>query len=65
MSHLVTWPELYKDMGTMVSYAWNAEDLNQKIDDILINYNEYIDIEFGSIDIEQNNQTHQNNTKIG
>lgn len=51
MSHLKTWPDLYSDMNTMVAYDWNAEDLNQKIDTILANYNEYIDI---AINAQQN-----------
>lgn len=35
MDHLETWPDVYKSNHTYISFRWDAEDLNEKIDMIL------------------------------
>jgi len=35
MDHLETWPDIYVPDGTYISFRWDAEDLNEKIDMIL------------------------------
>lgn len=42
MSHLETWPDLYRNSETMIAYAWDASDLEEKVESILGNYTEYL-----------------------
>ena len=42
MSHLDTWPNIFtKD--TVVQYKWDLSDLSELVEDIISNYNNYID----------------------
>lgn len=38
MDHINTWPDLYKDNQTYVSFDWQLDELNDKIEYILSNY---------------------------
>ena len=44
INHMSTWPELYIDGKTMVSFDWSFDGLVEKIEDILSDYESYIDI---------------------
>lgn len=44
MSHLETWPDLYRDGETMITYSWDATDLEAKVQEILANYGQYVTI---------------------
>lgn len=44
MRHVDTWPDLYRDGETMVAYAWDAADLEAKVEAILDNNSEYVAI---------------------
>ena len=35
MSHLETWPDLYRDGETMVAHRWDLSDLEERLDDVL------------------------------
>ena len=41
MSHMKTWPDLYKEEQTMVSFDWKGEKLMSKIEEIVENYDNY------------------------
>ncbi len=44
MDHMDTYPNLYRDGETFVSHRWDFEDVMDKIDDILSNHAQYLDI---------------------
>ena len=44
MGHLETWPDIYQDGVTYVSYHWTLDDLADLLDRVDANYDEYIDI---------------------
>ncbi len=44
MSHLETYPALYRDGETMIAHRWDAEDLLERLDAIHSNYQEFLDI---------------------
>ena len=37
MSHLETWPDIFADGETYVGFAWNAGDMMEKADEVLVN----------------------------
>lgn len=44
MSHLETWPDLYRSGETVMTHSWDLEDLEDRLDDIVSNYSHYIDV---------------------
>lgn len=44
MSHMETWSNLFVDGETMVTYRWDLQDFEEKMDMILSDYDQYIDI---------------------
>lgn len=44
MSHLETYPALYRENETYVAHDWDLTDLTEKVDAILADYPRYIDI---------------------
>lgn len=44
MSHLTTWPDLYDAGRTFVSHSWDLTDLENVIEDIDDNYDQYVEI---------------------
>lgn len=42
ISHLQTWPNIFNDK-TIVQYKWDFSDLESKVEDIITNYNDYLD----------------------
>jgi hypothetical protein len=44
MNHVNTFPDFYTENETYVSLNWDLSDLNNKISDINLNYNDYIKI---------------------
>jgi len=44
MSHMETWPNLYRDGETMVAISWDLDDLQAKLEDVTNNYGDYLDI---------------------
>lgn len=44
MSNIDTWPNLFVDGETMIAHSWDLEDMEQKIEHILANYDQYLDI---------------------
>lgn len=44
MSHMTTWPNLFVDGETIISHRWDLDDLLDKLEDILYNFSDYIDI---------------------
>ena len=46
MSHLETWPNLFVNGETMVSHRWDLEDYEEVLDEILLNYENFLDIAY-------------------
>ena len=44
MGHMETWPDLYQDGVTYVSYSWNVEDLADLLEQVAASYEEYLPI---------------------
>ena len=44
MSHLETWPDLYQDGTTMLSFDWDMEGLLDLVERVLENYAEYLPV---------------------
>lgn len=44
MSHVDTWPDLYRDGETYVSFRWDISNLREKLDEVLENYQEFTPI---------------------
>lgn len=44
LSHLETYPDLFKDGETFVSHSWELDDVVDKINEILARYGRYLDI---------------------
>lgn len=44
MSHLETWPNLYRNGETYVAHSWNLEDLETILDDTAARYGELIEV---------------------
>jgi len=44
MSHMETWPDLFKNGETMVAHRWDLEDFTERMDLILANYDRYLDV---------------------
>lgn len=48
MSHLETFPGIYKENLTYIPLKWDISDLEEKLEIILTNYSEYIEIAFNA-----------------
>ncbi len=44
MSHMETWPDLYRKGETYISHCWDLSDFDEKLDDILGNYERYVEV---------------------
>ncbi len=44
MSHMETWPDLFRAGETMVVHRWDLSDLEDRIDDVLSNYSRNLDL---------------------
>lgn len=44
MSHMETWPNLYKENETYIAHKWDLSDFDEMIEDILANYDKYVEI---------------------
>lgn len=44
MSHMQTWPNLFQDNKTMLSFNWNLNNIQQRIEESISNYKELIDV---------------------
>ena len=44
MAHLDTWPNFYIKNKTYLSFKWDFSDLLEKLENILLNYEEFIDV---------------------
>ena len=44
MSHIETWPNLYVDKKTYLSFNWNLKNILDVIENVLDNYKEYIEL---------------------
>ena len=44
MSHIVTFPDYYIDNETYIPVTWSLDNLISRVEDVLLNYNENIDI---------------------
>jgi len=44
MSHLETYPSFYVENGTYVAHSWLLDDVESKLEEILDNYDAYLDI---------------------
>ena len=43
MSHLETWPDFYNN-NTYVSFNWDLEDISEKLDLVIDNYSDYVEL---------------------
>ncbi len=46
MSHIETWADLFVDGETMVSHRWDLKDFEEKLDEILSDYGNFVDIAY-------------------
>jgi len=44
MSHIETYPDLYRPGETFVSHGWDFDDLEDVIEEVLSNYDRYVDV---------------------
>ena len=44
MSHLETWPDFFQDGVTMISHNWNLDDLEDKLEECISNYSNFVNI---------------------
>jgi hypothetical protein len=44
MSHLETWPNLFEESKTMIAFDWDLGNLKDKIEAVLSNYGDFLDI---------------------
>ena len=44
MGHLETWPDIYQDGVTYVSYDWSLDDVADLLERVAANFQEYLDI---------------------
>lgn len=51
MDHLMTWPNFFLKNETYLDFSWDFENLNSKIENILINYENYKHIALNAFEI--------------
>ena len=51
MSHIDTYPNLYKTGQTYVAHSWDFDDLESTVDEVLSNYQDHIEIAFAGQDL--------------
>tara|TARA_Y100000994_G_C15644051_1_gene422493 strand:+ start:19 stop:1095 length:1077 start_codon:yes stop_codon:yes gene_type:complete len=44
MNHLKTWPNFYQNGKTYIDFNWNLKDFKKKLEDIIENYDSYLEI---------------------
>lgn len=44
MSHLETYPDLYRENVTYLPHSWLLDDVSEKLDEVLTNYDSYVEI---------------------
>jgi hypothetical protein len=44
MSHIETYPDYFRDGETFVSHSWSLDDVTEKVDEVLANYQRYLPI---------------------
>ena len=48
MTHMETWPNFFQDSETMVSFNWDLDNIQERLQTVLSDYKKYIDIaEYG------------------
>lgn len=47
MSHMETWPNLFRDKETMLSFDWNLNHIHQRIEEMIASYKDLIDLAEG------------------